>query len=119
MSAAADQDKTDNALSSSKTRRRERKRKAGRGTAEAVQRRAAQVVAGAVGLVFLLLIGSSIARALRPEKAVESPRAPLIVASNTKPREAEKPAAPIIVPWSQSPGPQAPVFAPPPAEDAD
>src|SRR5439155_22415076 len=60
---------------------------------------------------------SSIARALRPEKTVDPPRAPLIVASDTKPREAEKPAAPIIVPWSQPSGPQGPVFAPPPADD--
>src|SRR5262245_54590346 len=114
MSAAAERKETDNPLSSTKFRRGERKRKAGRACAESVERVATLAVAGAVGVVFLLLISSSVARTLRPAKVVEPPPAPVLVASNMKLREVEP--APPVPTSSEPPGPMPPIFAPP-AED--
>src|SRR5262245_47865167 len=118
MSAAAERSTSDNAVSSRKSRRREHKRKVGRGVAESVQRRAVQVVAVGVGVVLLLLIGASAARALRPDKSVEPPNSPVALAGSMQLRETERLALPSAAPLVQPPGPQPPVFVPPPSNNA-
>jgi hypothetical protein len=77
------------------------------------------VIAGAGGLIFLLLICSCIARALRPETPAEPSRAPAVVAGSFKSHDAERPAPPPLVPVSQPQGPQAPIYVPSPSDDAD